>query len=102
MIASMSRSNHMLMASEAPAPSAMHSTATAAISGWMWPGATDAAGFEPVKRDGKLVGFVTFGAYGHHVGQSLALAYVDKVLAGIDAALTVDVIGENRTAGILP
>ena len=40
MIASMSRSNHMLMAPEAPAPTAMHSTATAPISGWMSPGAT--------------------------------------------------------------
>src|SRR4029450_1686697 len=38
----------------------------------------DASGFEPVKRDGKLVGFVTSGAYGHHVGQTLALGYVGK------------------------
>ena len=32
--ASMSRSYHMLMAPEAPAPTAMHSTATAASTGW--------------------------------------------------------------------
>jgi dimethylglycine dehydrogenase len=61
----------------------------------------DAAGFEPVKHNGKLVGFVTSGAYGHHVGQSLALAYVDAALAGSDARLTVDVIGENRSAIML-
>ncbi len=61
----------------------------------------DASGFEPVKCDGKLVGFVTSGAYGHHVGQSLALAYVDKALVGSDAKLTVDVIGENRNAVLL-
>jgi len=61
----------------------------------------DASGFEPVKRDGKLVGFVTSGAYGHHVGQSLALAYVDKGLVGSGAPLTVDVIGENRPAVML-
>jgi dimethylglycine dehydrogenase len=61
----------------------------------------DASGFEPVKRDGKLVGFVTSGAYGHHVGQSLALAYIDKRLAGTGAPLTVDVIGENRPAVML-
>ncbi|MEZ5831781.1 MAG: FAD-dependent oxidoreductase [Dongiaceae bacterium] len=61
----------------------------------------DASGFEPVKRNGKLVGFVTSGAYGHHVGQSLALAYVDKALIGTDAALTVDVIGESRKAVML-
>jgi len=61
----------------------------------------DASGFEPVKCDGKLVGFVTSGAYGHHVGQSLALAYVDKGVAGTAAPLTVDVIGENRPAAML-
>src|SRR5579862_8163093 len=38
--ASMSRSYHMLMAPEAPAPTAMQSTATAASRGWRWPGAT--------------------------------------------------------------
>jgi dimethylglycine dehydrogenase len=61
----------------------------------------DASGFEPVKHEGKLVGFVTSGAYGHHVGQSLALAYVDKELAGSRAKLTVDVIGEPLEATIL-
>src|SRR6185369_5017269 len=39
MIASMSRSYHMLMAPEAPAPTAMQSTATAASKGCRWPGA---------------------------------------------------------------
>ena len=37
--ASMSRSYHMLMAADPPAPMAMQSTATAAITGWMVPGA---------------------------------------------------------------
>lgn len=50
----------------------------------------------------RRVGFVTSGAYGHHVGTSLALAYVDtEVIAG-DPALTVFVVGEPRTARILP
>jgi dimethylglycine dehydrogenase len=70
----------------------------------------DASGFEPVKVDGRLVGYTTSGAYGHHVGQSLALAYVDRdvvrALAATaggsgDAALTVDVIGETRAARLL-
>jgi len=61
----------------------------------------DASGFEPVKCDGKLVGFVTSGGYGHHVGQSLALAYVDKALVGSGARLAVDVIGESRHAVML-
>jgi dimethylglycine dehydrogenase len=37
----------------------------------------DASGFEPVWKDGKLVGFVTSGGYGHTLGKSLAMAMVD-------------------------
>jgi dimethylglycine dehydrogenase len=61
----------------------------------------DASGFEPVKSGGKVVGYVTSGAYGHHVRKSLALAYVDKDVASSGAPLTVDVIGESRKARIL-
>jgi hypothetical protein len=34
----------------------------------------DASGFEPVWKDGNLVGFVTSGGYGHTLGKSLAMA----------------------------
>ncbi|MFM7626381.1 MAG: FAD-dependent oxidoreductase, partial [Gammaproteobacteria bacterium] len=66
----------------------------------------DASGCEPVKLDGRLVGYTTSGAYGHHIGRSLALAYVDREVVaaartGADGALTVDVIGETRTARLL-
>ncbi len=46
--ASMSRSYHMLIAPEAPAPTAMHNTAIAASTGWRCPGAT-ASPTKPVK-----------------------------------------------------
>jgi dimethylglycine dehydrogenase len=61
----------------------------------------DATGYEPIKHNGKLVGYVTSGAYGHHVRQSLALAYIDKEIADTRPDLTVDVIGEPRHAIIL-
>jgi dimethylglycine dehydrogenase len=61
----------------------------------------DAAGYEPVKLAGKLVGYVTSGAYGHHVGKSLALAYVDTEVASARPELTVDVIGAPTRANIL-
>jgi len=61
----------------------------------------DASGFEPVKCNGKLVGCVTSGAYGHYVKQSLALAYVERDIAIAGPKLTVDVIGETRAAKIL-
>ncbi|HVJ34645.1 MAG TPA: FAD-dependent oxidoreductase [Terriglobia bacterium] len=61
----------------------------------------DATGFEPIKQGGKLVGYVTSGAYGHHVGKSLALAYVNKDVAQTRPELTVDVIGIPQRAIIL-
>jgi len=61
----------------------------------------DASGFEPVKCNGKLVGSVTSGTYGHYVRQSLALAYVDRDIAAAAPELVVDVVGEPRAARIL-
>jgi dimethylglycine dehydrogenase len=57
----------------------------------------DVTGFEPVVAEERRVGFVTSGAYGHHVGQSLALAYVDQAMRQ-PGPLSVDVLGEARGA----
>lgn len=54
-----------------------------------------------MKCEGKLVGYTTSGACGHHVGQSLALAYVDRDVMREAPALTVDVVGESRSARLL-
>jgi dimethylglycine dehydrogenase len=53
-----------------------------------------------------LVGFTTSGAYGHDVGQSLVLAYLDSDLVDAAAnatapAVTVDIVGEPCRARIL-
>jgi len=61
----------------------------------------DPSGFEPVKLDGRLVGYTTSGAYGHWVRQSLALAYVDREVVADPPPLTVDVVGEAHPACIL-
>ncbi len=63
---------------------------------------TDAAKDNAIWHDGRLVGEVTSGAYGHHVGISLALGYVAADIAEAQPALGVDVDGERRTARILP
>ena len=79
------------------------------------PDAADALGDEPVWRGEELVGFTTSGAYGHHVGASLALAYLDAPMAdellGASASgatpaggaveLGVDIIGVRRAARVL-
>jgi dimethylglycine dehydrogenase len=69
--------------------------------------AVDAADADASKDDGvwlgdRLVGTATSGAYGHHVGLSLALAYVDRDVADARPDLTIDIVGEPRTARILP
>jgi dimethylglycine dehydrogenase len=62
----------------------------------------DATGFEPVWADGKRVGFVTSGCYGHHVKQSLALAYLERAVAERPVPLEVHVLGRLRSARVLP
>jgi len=62
----------------------------------------DVSGFEPVWVGERRCGYVTSGAYGHHVEQSLALAYVDRTIADKPVPLEVHVVGERRPARILP
>ena len=33
---------------------------------------TDVVGYEPILKDGAVVGHVTSGGFGHHVGKSIA------------------------------
>lgn len=66
----------------------------------------DASAGDPVRADGRLAGEVTSGAFGHHTGLSLALAYLDSdCLDGAPAdarpPLTVEVMGEPRGAWLL-
>ncbi len=62
----------------------------------------DASADEGIWIDDLRVGSVTSGAYGHHVGKSLALAYIDREVVGSAAEVTVFVVGEPRAARILP
>ena len=58
----------------------------------------DAIGDEPIWHDGKTVGWVTSGAFGHRVNQSLALGYVPAALAKADSDFEIEIIGERRKA----
>jgi dimethylglycine dehydrogenase len=58
----------------------------------------DALGDEPIWHDGKVVGWVTSGAFGHSVQQSLALGYIPAGLAGADSGFEIEIIGERRPA----
>jgi dimethylglycine dehydrogenase len=62
----------------------------------------DASKDDGIWLDGRLVGAVTSGAYGHSVGASLALGYLDRSVVDARPELTVDVLGEPRRARVLP
>jgi dimethylglycine dehydrogenase len=61
----------------------------------------DASGFEPVWQDGKRVGFVTSGGYGHTLGKSLAMAMVDRDCASEGTSLTTHIVGVERAAKVI-
>lgn len=54
---------------------------------------------EPLDAGGRTVGFVTSGGYGHTVGRSLAMAYLESGHDG--SGLTVEILGERRPARVL-
>jgi dimethylglycine dehydrogenase len=58
----------------------------------------DAIGDEPIWHDGKTVGWVTSGAFGHRVDYSLALGYVPAALAKADSGFEIEIIGERHKA----
>ncbi len=58
----------------------------------------DAIGDEPIWRDGKVIGWVTSGGYGHCVNKSLALGYIEKAHAEAEAGFEIEIIGERRPA----
>ncbi|MEC3861572.1 FAD-dependent oxidoreductase [Mesobacterium sp. TK19101] len=65
-------------------------------------GDADASGYEPVWQNGKRVGFVTSGGYGHTVGKSLALAMLDRDTARPGTELSVHIVGVERAAKVIP
>jgi dimethylglycine dehydrogenase len=58
----------------------------------------DAIGDEPIWHEGRVVGWVTSGAYGHRVGRSLALGYVPASVAAASEGFEIEIIGERRAA----
>ncbi len=58
----------------------------------------DCLGDEPIWHDGKVVGWVTSGAYGHRVQRSLALGYVPTDIATANSGFEIELMGERRKA----
>ncbi|MFN6980048.1 MAG: glycine cleavage T C-terminal barrel domain-containing protein, partial [Gemmobacter sp.] len=62
----------------------------------------DASGGEPVfLPDGTPAGQVSSGAYGYHVGKSLAIAYLKAGMASPGDTVHVAILGRDHTARVL-
>ncbi|MFQ5755108.1 MAG: FAD-dependent oxidoreductase [Acidiferrobacterales bacterium] len=61
----------------------------------------DALGNEPLYQGDEMVGRATAGAYGHAVGQSLALAYVQPSVATPGMMLDILILGQRRPATVI-
>jgi dimethylglycine dehydrogenase len=55
---------------------------------------------EPIFHEGKCVGYVTSGGYGHWVKKSLALGYVPTALAKDGTRLQVELLGDFYDATV--
>ncbi|MEP6969022.1 MAG: FAD-dependent oxidoreductase [Betaproteobacteria bacterium] len=55
----------------------------------------DCSGGEPVFRDGAYIGYVTSGAYGYCVNESLALGFVQSASFAADAAVEIEINGKR-------
>jgi dimethylglycine dehydrogenase len=58
----------------------------------------DASGDEPIWHDGRVVGWVTSGGYGHRVERSLALGYIPRELAQAEEGFEIELLGARRKA----
>jgi len=58
----------------------------------------DAMGDEPIWHGDRVVGWVTSGGYGHTVGKSIALGYVENAVAGETTGFAVELMGSRRHA----
>ncbi len=65
--------------------------------------ASDADGseYEPVWADGRRIGYITSGEYGHFVEKSLAMALVERDYADGGREMTAHVVGEERPVRII-
>jgi dimethylglycine dehydrogenase len=58
----------------------------------------DCIGDEPVYIGDEMVGRIASGGYGHHLGVSLAMGYIDAQAAEPGTAVEIAVLGERRPA----
>jgi len=63
---------------------------------------TIALGKEPIRTDGKIVGWVAAGGFGYSVGKSIAYAYLPMEYAKVGTRLEIECFGEQVGAEVAP
>ncbi|MEL6421264.1 MAG: FAD-dependent oxidoreductase [Pseudomonadota bacterium] len=61
----------------------------------------DVIGDEPVWKGDDCIGWITSGGFGHHVGKSIAMGYIEAAYAngkGEDGGFEIEILGERRPA----
>ena len=61
----------------------------------------DALGDEPLLKEGKVVGRVTSGGYGHRAEKSIALAYISPEYAMLGSEVSVEILNKPCEARIV-
>ena len=62
----------------------------------------DPLGNEPLfDGGGRIVGRATAGGYGHVLGKSMAIGYVEPEYAAVGTSLVIEVLGERKRATVL-
>ncbi len=62
----------------------------------------DVIGDEPIYLDGQVRGWVTSGGYAHAAGVSVAVGYVPKEVADVEAGWSIELLGEMLPARLQP
>jgi len=58
----------------------------------------DAVAWEPIWKDGTVIGYVTSGGFAHFVSKSVALGFVPAEMVEEGAAIEIEILGELRAA----
>jgi dimethylglycine dehydrogenase len=58
----------------------------------------DASGDEPIWHDGRVIGAVTSGGYGHSAKASIALGYIPTELTRSSDGFEIEILGSRRAA----
>ena len=61
----------------------------------------DASGYEPIWKDGAVIGYITSGGYGYTIGKSIALGFVERAFAAPGTELTTHIVGAERACRVI-